>query len=120
MTLQIRGEWRRELGKALHPVATPGGPPAWITQPSITPSAPTKQTRVLSMKQVTGLPERMETELDRFPWTQIITQWEAGSQRPAQEVKVWSGEKRTLAPGHGSGRGDSWVGPVFHSKPSGP
>ena len=32
------------------------------------------------MKQVTGLPERRETELDRFPGTQIITQWEAGPQ----------------------------------------
>ena len=33
------------------------------------------------MKQVTGLPERRETELDRLSWTQIITQWEAGPQR---------------------------------------
>ena len=41
-------------------------------------------------------------------------------ERSVQEVKVWSREKRTLAPGHGSGRGDSWVGSVFHSKPSGP
>lgn len=54
--------------------------PGLPSDPSL-PQHPLNKHGCFLMKQVTGLPERMETELDRFPWTHIITPWEAGPQR---------------------------------------